>query len=524
MANGERVIEREGRLEVLRRAELKRVCRALQQHEYVVVSASPQSGISTFIRQAYRAITQDRAFSGYASAVVPRLQLRHSFFVAIGEQIAQALRGPVRRPLDRVRRLSKLENEKGFTTALKAAFGRRRPAAVVLLIDDFHLLDLSEQRRFLAGARRLHQQTVRAIDIPRILIVLAGAFDWDLLDPDRLSPFANVATRVPLPDLTEGEISELALRLFRRRGMVVDAVEISTIYQYTSGHPHLTQRICEVLLEQGAGNGPVTAVAEAAAALAREGDSHLAWLRTALIDLSEQELRPLTRVLNGHRVRRSILLPDRGLERLITLGVLVEESGGRVRLRNRLYSMFIREDEVLHTTAFRRSTIVPYAALCHASSAANAAAYAIVHRLENELRSLVVTTLHREHGALWMVRGLNGVRIATQQHRGEVVNELSRALEVRREIEAVEFDEHDGESCLAYANLKELEQVIVKSWSLFKGTIGTPEALRSNLTALNRIRNRLAHNRIISQRQLRWLKTVESSIRRWSPYGDEGPL
>ena len=79
-----------------------------------------------------------------------------------------------------------------------------------------------------------------------LVVVLAGAVDPDALvtDPD-ISPF-NVGQEVSLDDFTIAETRTLTNHL-TELDILVDKAVYQAIYDWTDGHPYLTQRLCQML-------------------------------------------------------------------------------------------------------------------------------------------------------------------------------------------------------------------------------------------------------------------------------------
>src|SRR5262249_45242615 len=96
------------------------------------------------------------------------------------------------------------------------------------------LRDLYNQRRSYKG---------------HLFVAFAGNADAaSLVKDSTISPF-NVSENILLDDFSPSQTETLTRRL-SELGVSVDGAVFDHIYSWTSGHPHLTQRICEILERQ----------------------------------------------------------------------------------------------------------------------------------------------------------------------------------------------------------------------------------------------------------------------------------
>jgi len=147
---------------------------------------------------------------------------------------------PARRELVSERTLTTLNAPKVFGLARSG-----NPVQLALFFDEVEgLADCSFSDEFLMVLRELHNCRD---DYPGDLVVaFAGAIDTNALVKDSaISPF-NVAEEIALDDFTSEQACQLSCHL-AELGVPVDDDIHSHIYSWTSGQPHLTQRICEIL-------------------------------------------------------------------------------------------------------------------------------------------------------------------------------------------------------------------------------------------------------------------------------------
>ena len=217
-------------------------------------------------------------------------------------------------------------------------------------------------------------------------------------------------------------------------------------------------------------------------------------------------------------VRRSRMAPDRALERLIARGLLTVRGRERVTIRNAVYARFLRSDPVLRVELWGGGLIATDDILARPVGAPSREGYSIVCHLENRLRDFVVVRLYQQHGEGWLQEGVRAIETTPMYTKSGAVTALDAVLVARRDADREEFGgSAEDEPLIAYATLKELETIVVTNWSIFKASIPAQDSFKVYVTQLNRIRNRLAHSRRLSQDDLTRLRDIEASFARWLP-------
>jgi hypothetical protein len=185
-----------------------------------------------------------------------------------------------------------------------------------------------------------------------LVVALAGAVDpSDLVkDPD-ISPF-NVGREIGLDDFTVSETRTLTGHL-ADLGLPVDEAVHQAIYNWASGHPYLTQRICTEL-EKAAPDGSLTAltpdhvdhvvkqvILNPVSPL--QQDKNLRHVAKMLSRLSAPVAELWSRLRTGESISRREATDDLYLELYLT-GV-VKALAGRLVIRNRIYVLAFGEYE-----------------------------------------------------------------------------------------------------------------------------------------------------------------------------------
>src|SRR5262249_34117115 len=132
----------------------------------------------------------------------------------------------------------------------------RYPGRLVIFVDEIDAvrsLPFSTDE-FFAGIREFYNRRTEEPEMERLTFCLLGvATPSDLIRDTRTTPF-NVGQRIELNDFTEAEAAPLAQGL--QRPPEVGEVLLKRALYWTGGHPYLTQRLCQTLVEEARVNTP----------------------------------------------------------------------------------------------------------------------------------------------------------------------------------------------------------------------------------------------------------------------------
>lgn len=208
---------------------------------------------------------------------------------------------------------------------------------VVLFFDEIDsTLSIPFSDDFYIALRSVYNARSTVPDFKRLSFVLVGvAAPGDLISDNKRTPF-NIGHRVEINDFTLAEALPLA------QGLGEQAVQILTwIFQYTNGHPYLTQRLCAYLAGSGDRvNEQVVAAAVDKLFTGEQGkqDNNLQFVR----DMLSKRSPDVTRILSIYKaIRSGKTVPDD--ERSITkahlkLSGLVRSEQRNLRVRNEIYN------------------------------------------------------------------------------------------------------------------------------------------------------------------------------------------
>ena len=198
---------------------------------------------------------------------------------------------------------------------------------------------------FFAAIRSCSNRRASDSDFTRLTFCLLGvASPVELIQDDRVTPF-NVGRRIELHDFTPEEARILGWGL--HADPAVAQRLLTRVLYWTSGHPYLTQKLCQALAAADANSD--ADVDQLCARLflleeARTADSNIAFVgnrflhngqdRSALLDMYRE-------VLRGKRVLNS---ETNTLINALKISGIVRVERGQLRVRNRIYArVFNRE-------------------------------------------------------------------------------------------------------------------------------------------------------------------------------------
>ena len=192
---------------------------------------------------------------------------------------------------------------------------------------------------FFAGIRELYNERSELPALSRLSFCLLGvATPADLIRDARTTPF-NIGHRIELTDFTQQEANVLLPGL-RRTGSRAPAL-LARILYWTGGHPYLTQRLCQAVVENDKVRTPrdVDRVCEEIflSNKARELDDNLLFVRDRMLRGGADPIQLLTTYSN---IRAGGLVKDDPSDPILNelrLAGVVRSANSYLRVRNRIY-------------------------------------------------------------------------------------------------------------------------------------------------------------------------------------------
>ena len=219
----------------------------------------------------------------------------------------------------------------------------RVDAQIVVFIDEIDsTLSLDFTDDFFIALRYCYTARAENPHFQRLSFVLIGvATPSELIADRKRTPF-NIGTLVELTDFTEPEARLLAagLGLPDHQGQQV----LQWVLQWTQGHPYLTQRVCQEVLQQSRQDWSEVAVRDLIGQLflgdKREQDNNLQFVRDLLIRRAPDKdvLGVLGTYREVRRERQPVYDEDQSiLKAHLKLSGVVKRVGSRLEVRNPIY-------------------------------------------------------------------------------------------------------------------------------------------------------------------------------------------
>jgi WD40 repeat protein len=212
---------------------------------------------------------------------------------------------------------------------------------VVIFIDEIDVvrsLPFSTDE-FFAAIRACYNARTEDPTFARLSFCLLGvATPADLISNPKLTPF-NIGTRIELTDFSREEAKALEVGL--GQDAAVNRMLMDRIIYWTSGHPYLTQRLCEAVAADDAhltaGSVDACAARLFLSVKAQRQDSNLSFVQQRMLPGEEEQrvglLTLYAKVLSG----KSVLDSDTvAYVSELKLAGIVQAVGGQLAVRNRI--------------------------------------------------------------------------------------------------------------------------------------------------------------------------------------------
>jgi len=217
------------------------------------------------------------------------------------------------------------------------------PDRIVVFIDEIQCIEnLPFADQLLASIRAAHNARTTNPDFSRLAFVLLGECDpLSLIQEPEASPF-NITQQVVLEDFSREQLDAFAteLNLDARDA----AAALDRIYYWTHGQPYLCQKLARALSREEF-SGDVTAevdriaLQQLAGRAALHNEPHMSHIHRFVVNSDkrgESMLNLYGKVRKGIEVAADLGSPTQ--RRLMAVGLLVVDSDGNLRVRNRLYA------------------------------------------------------------------------------------------------------------------------------------------------------------------------------------------
>ncbi len=307
--------------------------RALQQGKIIYAIAPRQVGKTSLLKRLVARLESQGWHCCQIDLATFRNLEQSRWFQQMGERITRACgTSAASRPLN---------DQQDFRTFLldEIGLGRSTPTTrLALFFDEAEgLLGLDFADEFLMTLRDLYQQ--RDTYPGQLLISFAGAVDPQVLITDpSISPF-NIAEEIVLNDFTPSEAYTLTTHL-AHTGRPVEPDVHRQIYVWTSGHPYLTQRLCEIITAwiearqlPRISSTVVDDAVQGGLLAPRIRDKNIKHVLNAITNPALSSSRLWRRIMAGEPVYAT----ESGFYGLYLTGAVTEAADGQIQIRNQIY-------------------------------------------------------------------------------------------------------------------------------------------------------------------------------------------
>lgn len=213
----------------------------------------------------------------------------------------------------------------------------RQVAVFIDEVDSALNLDFSDD--FFAAIRAIYNQTLTAEDAGRLSIILLGvAAPNDLIKSQHRTPF-NIGERIALEELDLADARSVFMQGMPKQTTPI----VDRVYYWTSGHPYLTQRICQTIARDSRSHWTADEIDAQIAQLfftdrSMAEESNLQFVNGRLL-ASPRKKKLLHLYKNIHRKRKRIPNDDHDpLQFELKLyGLISRQPEGHVDVRNHIY-------------------------------------------------------------------------------------------------------------------------------------------------------------------------------------------
>ncbi len=315
---------------------------------YIVLESARQTGKTTLLYQIQHRLHNHNYGVAYLDFSRINLQIEPYFYRQVCTNIKNELKALINYSSDTQLELNKIINFKTFSKFLKSLSSQTPQARKLILIfeeigniPENIFSDLfSGLRGFFTEGRGLGSDSYLC---QKIIIICAGTLDTKKLIEGENSPFKNICEKFTLSDFSLEHIPSLTQNFqdfsSQKRNIIADS-----IYQWTNGHPYLTQRLCQ-LIDEGKEfhNAPIAEISKVIDCLVEnnliyDNDVNLEHLFNYLERLEKKDgsyFRAVKRVLYTGQEQ-----PIRTLEHendLLLIGVIKRLEDRRLVIRNKIY-------------------------------------------------------------------------------------------------------------------------------------------------------------------------------------------
>lgn len=304
-----------------RERALRQALDGLKRGHFLVISAPPRSGTTTFLRHLAKHAT--RAFRGMRSIYVDLANVAHD-----AEPCAAVVRHLVRDLGEEVP-----EDVAGIPDLCIALLDRPGPPRV-LVLDGFEKVPPDVAKQLVMDLRSGFTEAQARGTSPPIRFVVGSAIDLRALTSVGMTSPLNVAREVPLEDFDTAALDRIA-----KVGLPGDGWG-EFLFDVTGGHPCLAQMACHAAFEAIHAGSPVAEARERARQFTSEQVEAAFGPMFEQLGQKQDQLVLLAGILRGREYPYD--RNDKRIRALSEMGILKPDAKSSCLLRNRTFEKTLR--------------------------------------------------------------------------------------------------------------------------------------------------------------------------------------
>ena len=473
--------------------DISKIDNTLRNGRDAIVIAAPLSGLSAYLMQLRKHIQQAEHYSQAISLLIDfdkhKTILRRDNNLPINfiNIVFDSLGDFESSFKSKGSRLAEL-----FDVFLENHTGLR----LIIVIDNLQTLSDQQIKDFLEEIRVISEERKNQENLKRVQFVLgAQSINLSKLDPKHSSPF-NIAEKVWLDDFLPTESKEMISYL-----LSISRLPISyLIYEYvdflTGGHPYLINHLCTQLInvQNALGTSPkkitFKLIDHIISTICNDGQDKLfRKLSSDITNLQTDSVEVLKEILSGLRFDGMKTSPQ--IDELKLCGIITNSRRDIWHVRNYFFEVYLRKNfqafTNLNNVISRRLFI-------------NDIGYKMLFDLENDLRDFIMAKMTSLYSSDWEAR----IDINISSRWGNL-----RTAEINSGwVSGEEFPK------IAYSLFTDLRKVIDSNWStIFHEYFKPRDVFIGYFGNLEMLRNKIAHNRSLSDQDIEKLETIADSFR-----------
>jgi predicted Ser/Thr protein kinase len=237
-----------------------------------------------------------------------------------------------------------------FIHFLKQLSEKIDSSRIVLLLDEMDALSQESLGSLANTIRGIFHQKMEEHELQRFVFIYAAKTDVLTLAERRGSPLRNITECLYLEDLSRSDTIQVLDHGFAQEDIQIEEAIADHIYDWTHGHPYLTQALGDMLLKMKQQTSDFrltqTNVDKAVQLLHRKGDSNLRHVVNALKRTRSESPVLLEKVQDIVESRGKIHFSrtDPEILQLELIGIVQEGEDGYCTIRNRIYQHILQTE------------------------------------------------------------------------------------------------------------------------------------------------------------------------------------